>query len=96
MQMEDLKSIVTRSSSIVGRKAGNEYVLIPVSNNIADMDNVFTLNETGAFLWELIDGKKNVEDLINAMIEEYDVDNETAKADVFVFLDSMKNYLIIE
>ena len=30
-----------------------------VANNIADMDSVYTLNESGAFIWELIDGKRN-------------------------------------
>ncbi len=61
--MIDLNSILSQSPSIVTRKTGNEYVLVPIANNIADMNSVYTLNETGAFLWELIDGKKTVKDL---------------------------------
>jgi len=79
----------------VTRKTGNEYVLVPVANNIADMDSVYTLNETGAFIWELIDGKNSVEDLIEAVIKEYDTDNETATADVLSFFETMSKYLII-
>ena len=94
--MAELKSVPSRSPSIVTRKTGNEYVLVPVTNNIADMTSVYTLNETGTFIWELIDGKKSVEDLIIAVIDKYDIDRETATKDVFTFIDNMRNYLIIE
>jgi len=93
--MADLKSVPSKSPSIVTRKTGNEYVLVPVANNIADMNSVYTLNETGAFIWELIDGEKNVEDLIQAVISEYNIDRETATADVLTFIDNMSKYLII-
>ena len=38
--MADLKSVPSKSPSIVTRKTGNEYVLVPVANNIADMNSV--------------------------------------------------------
>jgi methyltransferase-like protein len=94
--MADLKSVPSRSPSIVTRKTGNEYVLVPIANNIADMNSVYTLNETGAFIWELIDGEKNVEDLIQAVISEYNIDRETALTDVMSFIDNMSEYLIIK
>jgi len=93
--MIDLKSVPLRSPSIVTRKTGNEYVLVPVSNNIADMDSVYTLNETGAFIWELIDGEKCVSDLIEELVEQYNIDKDTATEDVFLFIHNMRKYLII-
>lgn len=93
--MTDLKSVPSHSPAIVTRKTGNEYVLVPIANNIADMNSVYTLNESGAFIWELIDGKKCVKDLINAVTVEYEVDYETAKDDVFSFINNMYKYLII-
>jgi hypothetical protein len=93
--MPDLKSILSHSPSVVTRKTGNEYVLVPVTDNIADMDSVYTLNETGAFIWEQINGKKSVEEIIKAMTEEYDIDNYTATEDVLQFISKMSSYLII-
>jgi hypothetical protein len=93
--MTDLKSVASHSPNIVTRKTGNEYVLVPIANNIADMNSVYTLNETGAFIWELIDGKKNVEEIIKYVTEEYDIDHESASKDVFSFINNMSNYLII-
>lgn len=93
--MADLKSVLSHSPSIVTRKTGNEYVLVPVSNNIADMNSIYTLNETGAFIWELIDGKKCVGDLIDALTDEYEIDRETATSDIFSLIENMSKYLII-
>jgi methyltransferase-like protein len=91
----DLKSVYTHSPNIVTRKTGNEYVLVPVANNIADMNSVYTLNETGAFIWEHIDGKRSIEEIINAVTGEYDIDQSSAAEDVFSFVENMSNYLII-
>lgn len=91
----NLKSVPVRSASVVTRKTGNEYVLIPVTNNIADMNSVYTLNETGAFIWELIDGKNTIEELISAVVSKYDADYNIATKDVFSFIEKMSDYLIL-
>ena len=70
-------------------------MLVPVADNIADMDSVYTLNETGAFIWEQIDGKKSFESIINILISEYEIDAHTAEADLFSFINKMKDYLLI-
>jgi hypothetical protein len=93
--MAGLKTILSHSKSIVTTRTGNEYVLVPIANNIADMNSMYTLNETGAFIWERIDGKKSAGDIINEIINEYEVDYETASNDVFSFIDEMRSYLII-
>lgn len=93
--MTSLKSILSHPPSVVARKTGNEYVLVPVTNNIADMNSVYTLNETGAFIWEQINGERSVEEIIRILTSEYDTDFETASEDVFLFVENMKKYLII-
>jgi hypothetical protein len=94
--MPDLNSVYSHSPSIVTRKTGTEYVLVPIANNIADMNSVYTLNDTGAFIWDLIDGKKSVKDLIRAVVAEYETDYDTAAADVNSFIADMDKYLIIK
>src|SRR5664279_372568 len=87
--MTGLKTIVSHSPSIVTRRTGNEYVLVPITNNIADMNSVYTLNETGAFIWDNIDGKRTVKEIISALTGEYDIDSVNAEKDVFAFVDNM-------
>jgi hypothetical protein len=68
---------------------------VPITDNIADMNSVYTLNETGAFIWEQIDGKRKVEEIIKLLTTEYDIDFKNAEKDVFSFIDNMSKYLII-
>jgi hypothetical protein len=93
--MTGLKSIISHSPSIVSRKTGDEYVLVPIANNIADMNSVYTLNDTGAFIWEHINGINSVEEIINEVTREYEIDCKTASDDVLSFIDNMDKYLII-
>ena len=93
--MAGYKSVLSHSPSVVTRKTGNEYILVPVTNNIADMTSVYTLNETGAFIWDQIDGERSVEEIINALTREYEIDFKTAEEDVFAFIENMSSYLII-
>ncbi|HOS71164.1 MAG TPA: PqqD family protein [Bacteroidales bacterium] len=94
--MINLKSVPRRSESIVTRKTGNEYVLVPVTDNIADMNSVYTLNDSGAFIWELIDGKRDIEEMIEALVSRYDTDRETASEDLLSFIGKMSEYLVID
>ncbi|HEX2920750.1 MAG TPA: PqqD family protein [Bacteroidales bacterium] len=93
--MIDLSSVLTQSPSVITRKTGDEYVLVPVTNNIADMNSVFTLNETAGFLWENLNGKRNVEDLVELLVSAYDISRNDAELDVLEFIKDLKKYLII-
>jgi hypothetical protein len=93
--MADINSVPSHSPSVVSRKTGNEYVLVPVTGNIADMDSVYSLNETGAFIWDLIDGKRNVNEISIAVQTEFEVDKDTALKDVRELLNELKKFLII-
>ena len=87
--------MLSHSPSVVTRKTGSEYVLVPIANNIADMNSVFTLNETGAFIWEHFDGKRNVEEIITELIKEYEIGKATAESHVMEFIEKINKYLIV-
>jgi hypothetical protein len=94
--MPELRSIPSHVPSVVATRSGNEYLLVPVTNNIADMDSMFTLNDTGAFIWEHIDGKNSLEDIAGALANEYEVEYDDAVSDVLSFADDMQKFLVIE
>lgn len=93
--MADLNVIYKHSPDIVPRKTGEEYVLVPLSKNIVDMDSVYTLNETGAFIWEMIDGRLTLKEICLLMQNEFDVDAGTAENDLLSFIKEMEKFLII-
>jgi len=89
-------TIPRRSPSILARRTGDEYVLVPVTDNIADMTCMYTLNETGAFIWDLIDGQKSTLEIAASLAAEYDVPEELAIEDVDTYLSALRDYLITE
>jgi hypothetical protein len=91
--MISISSIPSRSTDIVVRRINDECLLIPLTDNIADMDSLFTLNETGAFIWELIDGRRDINDITTRVAEEFDVSQAEAEKDILVFLTEVKDFL---
>lgn len=94
--MVSLKQIPVHSASVVTRKTGEEYVIVPVTENIADMDSIYTLNGTGAFIWEQIDGKNSLEEIVTKLSEEYETDPETAGKDLLAFIENMVRIGVVE
>ena len=78
------------------RKVAGEFVVVPTGDAMVNFKAMITLNETGAFLWEALKEEKTEEDLVSALLGEYDVDEATAREDVggFVNLLKEKNLLV--
>lgn len=91
--MISISSIPAHSPRVVFRRINDECLLIPLTDNIADMDSLYRLNETGVFIWELIDGKRDIRDITARMAEEFDVDPDEAEKDIIVFLEQVKSFL---
>ena len=91
--MIPVSSIPSHSPRVVFRRINDECLLIPLSDNIADMDSLYRLNETGVFIWEAIDGKRDIRDITARMAEEFDVGPDEAEKDILEFLDQVKDFL---
>jgi hypothetical protein len=76
-------------SKFVAREVGNELIIVPLTGNVAQMSELFTLNETAKFLWENISENASNEDIAKLLTYEFEVDAETARQDVAAFLANM-------
>ncbi len=92
--MIELEIIYRHSDNVVSRQMGDEYILVPLHKNVGDMDNIYTLKETGAFIWENIDGKQTVNQIIDKITEEFNVGKAIATADILAFLRQIKNFIV--
>ena len=65
------------------QKVGSSYVAVAVGETSKTFRTMIKLNSTGAFLWNLLSEKDLTEDeLVDALLAEYQVDRETAAKDV--------------
>jgi hypothetical protein len=85
-----LEKVYKKSDSIVSRKIGDEYILVPIRQDVGDLESIYTLNETGALIWELIDGKIQVNEIKKKIIEEFEVEPEEAEKDLLEHLQQLE------
>lgn len=78
------------------RKVADSYVVVPVNDLTLDFNGIINLNETGAFLFEILQKGADRDELINRILEEYDVSPQKAAADIDVFIGKVKDADILE
>ena len=83
-------------SGFLLKEVANSFVVVPTGSNIVDFSAMITLNETGAFLWNCIGDGITEEELVGKLLGEYDVDEDTARADVSEFVSVLKEKKVIE
>lgn len=72
-----------------------ETVLVPINESTSSFNGLITVNELGKFIWENIEEAKDEEELLKKILDEYEVDRDTAKKDLDEFLQVLKEADII-
>jgi hypothetical protein len=85
-----------RSQSMVARVVAGETMIVPMSAKVGDLASIYTLNSTGALIWNLLDSPRTVVELAMAVAEEYEVALPQAERDVTDFVSEMKASGLVE
>ncbi|OQX98408.1 MAG: hypothetical protein B6I24_05470 [Bacteroidetes bacterium 4572_128] len=93
-KMITLETVLKKSDKVVCRKIDDEYLIVPMENNVGDMEKIYNLNLVGGFIWEQINGKRKLKEIINNIYKKFDIDEETAKNDAISFLKKINKLLI--
>lgn len=80
---------------LIKREIMGDTILVPVGKTVLENNGLFVLNELGAFLWERLPTAEDTEALVNAVLQEYEVDEVTARADVTAFLGQLQELEIV-
>ena len=78
------------------RQIADENILMPIGDTIAKFDGTVLLNDVSAFIWKKLQTPVAREDLLIAILDEYDVDEATAAADLDTLLEKFRSYGVIE
>lgn len=76
--------------AFVTRRIGGETLIVPVSGRVGDLEAIYTLNEVGSRIWELIDGPTPVDGIVEAIRSQYNVSPNEATRDVLDFLSLLE------
>lgn len=77
------------------REVAGQMVAVPTAGDL-DLNMMITLNGTGAFLWEKLQSETTEAELVKALLDEYDVDEATARRSVAAFVGKLKENGFIE
>lgn len=83
------RTVLKHSAAVAFRKIVDEVLLVPIRKTPQEKLGIYTLNRTGAFLWELIDGVRTFADLVGALTERFEVSRTKAHADAKAFFTDL-------
>jgi hypothetical protein len=78
------------------REIAGQSVVVPLGARVVEFNGIMTLSESGAFLWRRLEKNASIEEMVNALLDEYDVDRDTATKDVEDFVECMRSNSLIE
>ena len=78
------------------REIADEYVLIPTGKTTEEFNGMITLTETATYIYNHIEEADSFDELLNMMLEEYEIDKETLARDSYMFINHMLQNRMIE
>ena len=79
------------------REVADQSIVVPLGNNVVNVNGIITLTESAAVLWKkLEDGVDSADELADSLLNEYDIDRETALSSVSEFIGQLREKSMIE
>ena len=93
-----LDSAYAPSEDVVARIIEGELILVPLAAGMGDMeDELFTLNETGKAVWNLLDGQKTLKDVVLKLSVEFEAPEGEIERDVLGLVTELcKRRMLVE
>ncbi len=83
-------------SGFVIHSVGDEHIVVPVGERTRNFHGIVRLNNSGTYLWEIMKDEFTVQTLVSALLEKYDVTEETAEKTVNAFIKELEDGGLIE
>ncbi|MBU1726817.1 MAG: PqqD family protein [Candidatus Omnitrophica bacterium] len=80
-----------KNPDLVYRKIADEVILVPIKKNVGDLESIYTLNESAARIWELIDGKRGASHIRDELVRQFEISEEVAERDLMAFIEQLKS-----
>lgn len=85
-----------KKNDFVTRDIGGETIIVPIRDHVGDLESIYSLNEVGTLIWQLIDGQKTLNGIVEGIVMAYDVNPEEAKKDALEFVKSLEEAGLIQ
>jgi hypothetical protein len=78
-----MEAVYVPSDDIVAREIEGELIIVPLVAGIGDMeDELYTMNESGKAIWDRLDGRATLGEVVMALAEVYEAAPDEIERDV--------------
>lgn len=95
-QIREEQTDMKVKEGFVLRNVVDEHIVMPTGDNIAKFEGAVVLNDVAAFVFEQLKNPMSKDDLLQAVLNEFEVDEETAKNDLDMLIEKLNEFNIIE
>jgi hypothetical protein len=87
-----LREIHNTKPNFVCKQTGEELLLIPLKDNVADFNQYLVLNELGAFIWTALSAELTYDALQNQILNEFEVEEGILRTDLEKFIPEIHRF----
>ncbi len=98
MQELDMDARYIPSGNIVAREIEGELIIVPLIAGIGDIDDeLFSVNDTGKVIWDRLDGRASLAQIVQLLADQYSVSRQEMEHDVRGFVgELLKRKMIVD
>jgi len=68
------------------REIAGTHVVVPIGERVIEFKGMMTLNDHGLFVWNMLQNECTFGEILSSILDDYDIDEDTAKTDLEEFL----------
>ena len=86
----NLGDVYAPSDDVVAKEIEGEIIIVPLSADIGGMeDALYTMNDTGKAIWDRLDGKNSLKDVVEKLSIEYKASSVEIEKDVIKLVEEL-------
>ncbi len=92
----ELDQVYRHRGELVTREILGETIVVPITGELASMDDIFSLNDTGAYVWRALDGTRPLGEIRDGMTERFEVSAQVAESDLRELVATLVEAQLVE
>jgi len=89
-------AVYAKNQDYVQRDVAGECILVPIRRTLTESNSIYVLNDTGAALWNRIDGTRSVQAITEDFMQEYEVERDRLYNDFETLLADLRSIHAID
>lgn len=78
------------------REIAGCHMVVPIGERVIEFKGIMTLNDTASFIWKRMSNDVTYDQILSAVLDEYEIDESTAKDDLDDFLKKARENGVLE